>query len=128
MAKITNIGAVMIYANDPEMLARWYATHLGLGIAYNQSNKRYFGEVGERRGENAAPVIQFGIYPAESKLAAEHHAIMVNYEVDDFDGFLAQLRSKGVEVEEVVDEGWARFAYVTDPEGNRIEFWAEAKA
>ena len=36
---------------------------------------------------------------------------------------LAQLRRDGVAVEKVEAHDYGRFAWITDPEGNRIELW-----
>jgi predicted enzyme related to lactoylglutathione lyase len=53
---------------------------------------------------------------------------MVNYRVRDLDRMLAQLRTLGVGVESKVTEDFnGKFAWVVDPEGNKIELW-EPKA
>jgi predicted enzyme related to lactoylglutathione lyase len=49
---------------------------------------------------------------------------MINYRVDDHAGLLAQLRSDGVEIvggPESHENG--RFAWIMDPEGNKVELW-----
>jgi predicted enzyme related to lactoylglutathione lyase len=48
---------------------------------------------------------------------------MVNYRVANLDRMLEQLRQNGVKVEKVEDLDYGRFAWVTDPEGNRVELW-----
>jgi len=49
---------------------------------------------------------------------------MINYRVADLDWLLGQLRSEGVEVDERIEEyEYGRFAWIMDPEGNRIELW-----
>lgn len=54
-------------------------------------------------------------------------AFMVNYRVDDLDALLVKLKAEGVEVadERHQDEN-GRFAWITDPEGHRIELWEPA--
>ncbi len=54
-------------------------------------------------------------------------AFMINYRVDDLDALIAKLRAAGVPVDEkrMQDEN-GRFAWVTDPEGHRIELWEPA--
>jgi predicted enzyme related to lactoylglutathione lyase len=54
-------------------------------------------------------------------------AFMLNYRVDDLDGLIAKLQAEGVPVgpERSQDEN-GRFAWVTDPEGHRIELWEPA--
>jgi predicted enzyme related to lactoylglutathione lyase len=53
---------------------------------------------------------------------------MLNFRVRDLDAMLAQLRAKGAGIPEEPQEmeGVGRFAWVTDPEGNRIELWQPA--
>ena len=48
---------------------------------------------------------------------------MVNYRVESLDRMLAQLREAGVTVEGEAVEEYGRFAWVMDPEGNKIELW-----
>lgn len=122
MARVTGIGALMIHADDPAALSRWYASRLGIESALDPEDGCYYGDI-EDTGSGKA--IHFGIYPASERLGGRGRALMVNYRVDDFDGFLDGLKGQGVEVERVVDDAMGRFAYVRDPEGNPIEIWAE---
>ena len=49
---------------------------------------------------------------------------MINYRVENLDYVLEQLRKEGVTVEDrIQNEPYGRFAWLTDPEGNRIELW-----
>jgi len=50
---------------------------------------------------------------------------MINYRVADLERMLEQLRRGGVKVEKVEDYDYGRFAWITDPEGNRIELWED---
>jgi predicted enzyme related to lactoylglutathione lyase len=49
---------------------------------------------------------------------------MINYRVDDLEGLLAQLREDGVPIlkgPETHDNGL--FAWILDPDGNKLELW-----
>jgi predicted enzyme related to lactoylglutathione lyase len=49
---------------------------------------------------------------------------MINYIVDDLDALLAKLVSNGVAVDpKREDYDYGRFAWVLDPDGNKIELW-----
>jgi len=48
---------------------------------------------------------------------------MINYVVRNLERMLEQLRRGGIKIEKVEDYDYGRFAWITDPEGNRIELW-----
>jgi predicted enzyme related to lactoylglutathione lyase len=48
---------------------------------------------------------------------------MLNYRVADLGRLLEELRAAGVKIEKTEDHDYGRFAWITDPEGNRIELW-----
>jgi catechol 2,3-dioxygenase-like lactoylglutathione lyase family enzyme len=65
----------------------------------------------------------FSIMPAKKALPLERSEFMVNYRVDNLEEFLEQLRRIGIEIEKVEDYDYGRFAWIRDPEGNRIELY-----
>ena len=49
---------------------------------------------------------------------------MINFRVDDLDALLAELAKAGVTIDPKRDDyPYGRFAWIEDPEGNRIELW-----
>jgi predicted enzyme related to lactoylglutathione lyase len=49
---------------------------------------------------------------------------MLNFQVDDLDAVLERLATAGVSVDAIREEyNYRRFAWFTDPEGNRVELW-----
>lgn len=49
---------------------------------------------------------------------------MMNFRVADLDAILETLKEEGVEIEpRREDYEYGRFAWIMDPEGNRIELW-----
>ena len=51
-------------------------------------------------------------------------AFMINYRVDDLDALLAQLQAAGIAVvdgPQLHENG--KFAWVMDPDGNKVELW-----
>jgi predicted enzyme related to lactoylglutathione lyase len=51
---------------------------------------------------------------------------MVNYRVDNLDALLEELKKSGIEIDPQ-REDCGRFAWITDPDGNRIELWEPPK-
>jgi predicted enzyme related to lactoylglutathione lyase len=53
---------------------------------------------------------------------------MLNYRVDDLDALFEALRAEGVEIDPKRENyDYGRFAWITDPEGNKIELWDPPK-
>ena len=118
-AKVDGIDAFMIYADDPQRTAEFYRRHLGIGTKLEADGNRY----GEVPDERAGKAVHVGIYPSEDGPLGRRRSVMMNFRVPDLDAFVERLRADGVEVGEVVDEGYGKFAHFTDPEGHPIEIW-----
>ena len=53
---------------------------------------------------------------------------MVSYRVDNLDALLEDLKKSGIEIDpHREDYDYGRFAWITDPDGNRIELWEPPK-
>lgn len=49
---------------------------------------------------------------------------MVNFRVDDMDELLKKLGEEGVRIDPKREEApYGKFAWIWDPEGNRVELW-----
>ena len=117
MAKAVGVGGVFLKARDPQALSAWYAANLG--ISTEDGGSLVFA------GPEAAGMTVFAHFPAETRYFGDGpQSFMVNFRVDDLDGLLAKLAEAGVRIDpkrESFDYG--HFAWIWDPEGNRIELW-----
>ena len=120
MERVNGIGGVFFKARDPKKMAAWYGDHLGIqskgGFAiFNWRDK----DKPERMG-----LTTWALFPTNtSYLGSPAATLMINYRVANMERLLAQLRRDGVTVEKAKDDAFGRFAWITDPEGNRIELW-----
>jgi predicted enzyme related to lactoylglutathione lyase len=125
MQKVTGIGGVFFKADDPESMYQWYEKHLGI--------KREHGYVAFKwRGHTDAEedgVTTWSIFKRDSKyFDPSTSQMMVNYRVDDLDGLLEALKAEGVRIDpKREDADYGRFAWIFDPEGNKIELWEPPK-
>ena len=116
MEKVTGIGGFFFRSEDPEGLAAWYETHLGINLAPKDMEMAPW--VSEKGVTVFAPFSEGSDYFADDK------RFMLNFRVRDMDAMLAQLRAVGIEVsQEMTMEGVGRFARIHDPEGNPLELW-----
>ena len=116
---ITGIGGVFFKARDPKALAAWYRDVLGLPLeAWGGAGLRY-------DAPKHPPVLIWNAFPASTGyFAPSTGTFMINYAVDDMDAFLARLGAKGTPVLKRDDkDANGRFAWILDPEGNKIELW-----
>jgi predicted enzyme related to lactoylglutathione lyase len=67
----------------------------------------------------------WSLFPRDTKYFNPGGAsFMINYRVDDLDAVLDKLREEGVEIDpNREDLEYGRFAWIIDPEGNKIELW-----
>jgi predicted enzyme related to lactoylglutathione lyase len=117
MAKAVGVGGIFLKARDPESLSGWYATHLGIQA----------GEGGSLSfdGPESAGMTVFAHFPEGTKYFGEGpQQSMVNFRVDDLDQLLIALEAAGVRIDPKRDDAsYGRFAWIWDPEGNRVELW-----
>ena len=122
---VEGIGGVFIYANDAKALSNWYAHHFGLRLETYEDGKVYGTEFKYRRLGDSSQVDStvFSISQSKTNLPAERRECVINYRVKDLQGFLDQLKADGIAVEKTEDFDYGRFAWIKDPEGNRIELY-----
>ncbi len=124
MEKVRGIGGIFFKARDPKALAAWYADNLGLPM--EDHGAAIFRVSAEDAADGAVTV--FSPFPADTDyFAPSPSAFMINFRVDNLDKILNQLRAGGAQVDPIVQvEANGRFAWVMDPELNRIELWEPA--
>ena len=120
MERVNGIGGVFFKARDPKKMAGWYRDHLGI-----QSQGGY-ADFAWREKENPDRVGHtiWALFTTNTTYFGNSAApMMINYRVANLDRLLAQLHHDGVAVEKVEDQDYGRFAWIADPDGNRIELW-----
>ena len=118
MARVTGIGGVFLRARDPAALGRWYHDMLGLPVHGE------FAMLSARDDSPDAITVWAAFKEDTGYLGPRSQQAMINYRVDDLDGLLRRLAAAGVTIDpKRGDEENGRFAWIVDPEGNRIELW-----
>lgn len=114
---VQGFGGFFYRSKEPEKLAAWYKEHFG--IPHGQTEGPWMPGAGPTVVSPFEKMTDYFGGPQE---------FMLNFRVSDLDAFLVDLARAGIEQvkEQETMEGIGRFAWVSDPEGRRIELWEPA--
>jgi predicted enzyme related to lactoylglutathione lyase len=123
MKRVTGIGGIFFKATDPNKLIGWYHDHLGLQPEEYGPSVNFKWRDQEDPSKSGMTVLS--IFEKDTKyFGPKNSGFMMNFRVDDLDSVLEALASEGVEIDpRREDYDYGRFAWIVDPEGNRIELW-----
>ncbi|MEL7197670.1 MAG: VOC family protein [Pseudomonadota bacterium] len=116
--RVTGLGGVFYVAEDTAATRKWYRDILGVDGPYGPQ----FAWSDEPLKNPYSLISQFG---DDEYIKPGKGGFMINLRVNDVDGFVEVLKSKGVDVLDKVDEGYAKFAWILDPNGIKIELWEQ---
>lgn len=116
MQKVLGIGGLFFKSANPELLAQWYDTHLGIaGVPTTYEAEPWH--------QQAGPTVFAPFKQDTTYFGRPEQSWMINFRVADLKAMVAQLRAAGVTVEEPQSDPNGDFARLYDPEGNPIELW-----
>ncbi|MBK9305340.1 MAG: VOC family protein [bacterium] len=122
MRRVTGIGGIFFKAKDAPALRAWYQRHLGIDVqAWGGAAFPW----ADGDGKPAAGTTIWSIGSAEGdSFAPSKSSFMVNYRVEDARALAGLLKAEGCNVLDKIDESeYGVFAWVIDPEGNKVELW-----
>lgn len=126
MGRVTGLGGVFFKAKDPKSMYAWYEKHLGIKQQADGSGVMFHWRDFNNPDQTGLTV--WSIFPETTKYFNPSTApFMLNYRVENLTELLAQLKADGVTVEKVEEADYGKFAWIMDPEGNRIELWESPK-
>lgn len=120
MAEITGLGGVFYVVDDPAATRKWYREKLGLDGEYGPQMDWAI----EKGNKPYSLISHFG---DNEYLQPSKANFMINLRVDDLDGFVELLKTRGVDILDMVDEGYGKFAWILDPNGVKIELWQQTE-
>jgi predicted enzyme related to lactoylglutathione lyase len=121
MKRVTGIGGIFFKCDDTKKMQKWYQKHLGINITDS-------GAIFEwREKDNPKKIGQsvLSFFAKKTKyFKPSKKQFMINFRVENLDALIKQLKKEKVLIPkemEVYDFG--KFAWIMDPEGNKIELW-----
>jgi predicted enzyme related to lactoylglutathione lyase len=122
MERVTGLGGFFFKANDPQTLYAWYEKHLGMKGKPGEGGMFQWRDM---QDPSKVGLTAWSIFKRDTKyFEPGKKDYMLNLRVKNLDELLTALRAEGVWIDEKrEDHEYGRFAWIMDPEGNRIELW-----
>lgn len=119
--KVTGIGGIFFFSDNPEKTKEWYAENLGLEV-------NEWGASFEFRNANKPDEINYLQWSPFKKgsayFAPSKKEFMINYRVQNIEGLVKKLKANGVTVVDSIETfDYGKFVHIMDAEGNKIELW-----
>jgi len=119
--KVTGIGGIFFFSDNPEETKAWYAENLGLEV--NQWGSSFEFRNAHRPDE--INYLQWSPFQKGSEyFAPSEKEFMVNYRVQNIEGLVKKLKANGVTIlDSIATYDYGKFVHIMDAEGNKIELW-----
>ena len=119
--KVTGIGGIFFFSDNPKETKEWYGKNLGLEIDE-------YGSAFEFRNANRPDEINYLRWSPFEKgsdyFAPSKKEFMINYRVQNLEGLVNKLKQSGVTILDTIQAyDYGKFVHILDPEGNKIELW-----
>jgi predicted enzyme related to lactoylglutathione lyase len=119
--KVTGIGGIFFFADNPEETRAWYSKNLGLEV-------NLYGSSFEFRNANRPDEINYLQWSPFKKgneyFAPSKKEFMINYRVQNIEGLITKLKNNGVTILDSMETyDYGKFIHIMDAEGNKIELW-----
>ncbi|HAX96376.1 MAG TPA: glyoxalase [Prolixibacteraceae bacterium] len=119
--KVTGLGGIFFFTDDPEATKEWYSKNLGLAV-------NEYGSTFEFRNAHRPDEINYlqwsPFKKGDSYFAPSQKEFMINYRVQNMEELVENLKANGVTVlDEIETFDYGKFVHIMDNEGNKIELW-----
>jgi len=120
--KVTGIGGIFFFSDDPKAIREWYATNLGMEV--NDWGSVSFESRNLNRPEEVNSLQWNPFKTGNEYFAPSKKEFMINYRVQNIEGLLSKLKANGVTIlDDIVSYDFGKFVHIMDAEGNKIELW-----
>lgn len=119
--KVTGIGGIFFFTENPKETREWYAKNLGFDV-------NDWGSTFESRNvdkpEEVTSLQWSPFKKGDDYFSPSKKDFMINYRVQNIEGLVNQLKENGVTVlDEITTYDYGKFVHIMDAEGNKIELW-----
>lgn len=120
--KVTGIGGVFFFSDNPKEAKEWYTKNLGIEV--NAWGSVSFETRNHDRPDEVISVQWKPFKKGDEYFSPSAKDFMINYQVQNMEGLVSRLRENGVTIlDEIASYDFGKFIHIMDAEGNKIELW-----
>jgi catechol 2,3-dioxygenase-like lactoylglutathione lyase family enzyme len=126
--RITGLHHVTAITRDLEAVTAFYRDVLGLALVHEEANPDdpqarhfWFGDADGSAGSLVSFLEYPELEPGAAGAGALHHFALAVASADELDAWVEYLRSRDIEVTDVLERGRFRSIYLRDPDGRIVE-------
>jgi predicted enzyme related to lactoylglutathione lyase len=120
--KVTGVGGIFFYSDNPEESQKWYAENLG--IEMNDWGSSSFESRDLNNPEQINSLQWKPFKKGDEYFLPSKKEFMINYQVQNIEALVSKLKKNGVNVLDSIETfDYGKFVHILDKEGNKIELW-----
>lgn len=120
--KVTGIGGIFFYSDNPKEAKDWYSKNLGIEINDWGSSSFEFRDLNHPNKINSLQWKPFK--KGDDYFKPSKKEFMINYQVQNIEGLVSKLKENGVTIlDSLTSYDYGKFIHIMDSEGNKIELW-----
>lgn len=120
--KVTGIGGIFFYSDNPLETKEWYTKNLGLEI--NEWGSSSFESRNVNRPDEINSLQWKPFKKGDEYFSPSKKDFMINYQVQNIEGLVNKLKENGVTIlDSIATYDFGKFVHIMDTEGNKIELW-----
>ena len=126
--RITGLHHVTAITRDLEAVTAFYRDVLGLALVHEEANPDdpqarhfWFGDAGGAAGTLVSFLEYPELEPGTAGAGALHHFALAVASAEELDAWVEYLRSRDIEVTDVLERGRFRSIYLRDPDDRIVE-------
>tara|TARA_R110001592_G_scaffold66419_1_gene203883 strand:- start:1798 stop:2292 length:495 start_codon:yes stop_codon:yes gene_type:complete len=120
--KVTGIGGIFFYSDNPEETKEWYAKNLG--IEANEWGSASFESRNLNKPDEVNSLQWKPFKKGDEYFSPSKKDFMINYQVQNIEALIIKLQENGVTIlDSMATYDFGKFIHILDAEGNKIELW-----
>lgn len=120
--KVTGIGGIFFYADNPKETNEWYTKNLGIEI--NDWGSSSFESRNMDRPDEINSLQWKSFKKKDEHFSPSKKGFMINYQVQNIEELVTKLKENGVTILDSIETyDYGKFIHIMDNEGNKIELW-----